>query len=213
MPTLAKRVLIVVGTLETRLEQLLTMARILYVQYTNPAGYPPLEHSSRILADSDWQVLFLGTGAAGADKLRFPAHPNIRVRQMGFCIAGWKQKLHYFAYVLWAIAWVIRWRPHWIYASDILSCPLACLLSYLPGLRVIYHEHDSPNSEGCHSRFFRWCLASRQRLGRRAMFCVLPNNVRADLFAKQVKQSAVRCVWNCPTRDEVALPRLPVNGA
>lgn len=37
--------------------------RILYIQYTNPAGYPPLEHSSRILAQADWEVLFLGTGA------------------------------------------------------------------------------------------------------------------------------------------------------
>ena len=24
--------------------------KILYLQYTNPAGYPPLEHSSQILA-------------------------------------------------------------------------------------------------------------------------------------------------------------------
>jgi MFS family permease len=35
------------------------MARVLYIQYTNPAGYPPLQHSSRILASAGWQVLFL----------------------------------------------------------------------------------------------------------------------------------------------------------
>ena len=34
------------------------MKRVVYVQYTNPAAYPPLEHSSRILADAGWQVLF-----------------------------------------------------------------------------------------------------------------------------------------------------------
>lgn len=56
------------------------MKRILYIQYTNPAGYPPLEHSSRILADAGWQVLFLGTGALGAAALRFPPHSNVRVR-------------------------------------------------------------------------------------------------------------------------------------
>ena len=63
------------------------MPRILYVQYTNPAGYPPLEHSSRMLADAGWEVLFLGTGALGAGALRFPQHLNIEVRQMPVCRA------------------------------------------------------------------------------------------------------------------------------
>ena len=65
--------------------------RILYVQYTNPAGYPPLEHSSRILADAGWSALFLGTGALGANELEFPAYRNITVRRMAFCRAGWRQ--------------------------------------------------------------------------------------------------------------------------
>jgi hypothetical protein len=34
-----------------------SVKRILYVQYTNPVGYPPLEHSSRILADAGLQIL------------------------------------------------------------------------------------------------------------------------------------------------------------
>jgi hypothetical protein len=44
------------------------MKRVLYIQYTNPAGYPPLEHSSRILADAGWReklhhlLLSLGPG-------------------------------------------------------------------------------------------------------------------------------------------------------
>src|ERR1041385_5473127 len=94
--------------------------RILYLQYTNPAGYPPLQHSSRILADAGWSVLFLGTGAApplqhssriladagwsvlflgtgaaGSGSLEFPAHQNIEIRRMPFCMAGWRQKLHF----------------------------------------------------------------------------------------------------------------------
>ena len=36
--------------------------RILYIQFTDPAVYPPLEHSSRLLADRGWEVLILGTG-------------------------------------------------------------------------------------------------------------------------------------------------------
>ena len=60
-----------------RLPQEARPKRMVYVQYTNPAGYPPLEHSSQILAGAGWKVLFLGTGAAGgADGLRFSAHPS-----------------------------------------------------------------------------------------------------------------------------------------
>src|SRR5437773_1379504 len=70
------------------------MIRVAYVQYTNPAAYPPLEHSSRILVGEGWQILFLGIGALGADALRFPPHERIEVRQMRFSPAGCWQKLH-----------------------------------------------------------------------------------------------------------------------
>ena len=60
---------------------------ILYVQYTNPGAYPPLEHSARILADRGWKVHFLGTGSLGAHALQFEVHPNIAVRKMRFCPA------------------------------------------------------------------------------------------------------------------------------
>src|SRR5437016_1577910 len=84
--------------------------RVLYVQYTNPGGYPPLEHSSRILADAGWQVLFLGTGALGADPLRLPAHPGISLRQIPFSRSGWRQKLHYAWFSAWVLSWTIFWR-------------------------------------------------------------------------------------------------------
>src|SRR5438045_1732602 len=91
--------------------------RIIYVQYSNPALFPPLEHSSRLLADAGWRVLFLGIGAMGAsDDLRFPYHERIDVRQMAFCPPGWKQKLHYALFILWVVGWVLKWRPQWVYA-------------------------------------------------------------------------------------------------
>jgi len=120
--------------------------RILYVQYTNPAGYPPLEHSSRILADRGWRVLFLGTGAHGADALQFPPHPNIEVRRWKFVRAGLWQKLHFLAFNDWALITALRWKPKWIYASDLFSCPVALLLKRI-GFRVLYHEHDSPGTD------------------------------------------------------------------
>src|SRR5437867_3345509 len=88
--------------------------RVMYVQYTNPAAYPPLQHSSRILAERGFEVLFLGSGAQGASSLAFPFHPKIRVKQLRFCEAGWRQKLHYATFVLWTLLWVLLWRPRWI---------------------------------------------------------------------------------------------------
>jgi glycosyltransferase involved in cell wall biosynthesis len=186
--------------------------RILYIQYTNPAGYPPLEHSSRILAEDGWQVLFLGTGALGADALRFPQHPNVRVRCLDFCRPGWRQKLHYFYFCVWVLGWTLRWHPSWIYASDPLVCPAALLLCSLPWLRVLYHEHDSPDGPpaGGFQRLVRW---ARRQVARRATCCVLPNEVRLERFkAETGRRQDVFCVWNCPSSPEVAPRRAPASG-
>src|SRR5437773_4592602 len=114
--------------------------RILYVQFTNPEAYPPLEHSSRQFANAGWEVVFLGTEAAGSEALRFPAHQAICVRRMKFYPPGVRQKLHYLLYAVWVLQWAILWRPQWVYASELLVCPIAWVLSFLPGVRVVYHE-------------------------------------------------------------------------
>src|SRR5690348_7529407 len=92
--------------------------RILYVQYTNPGAYPPLEHSSHLLAARGWEVVFLGIKIPGEDDLRLLPHPRIVVRQLSTSGTGWPQRVHYLLYGLWVAAWTLRWRPSWIYASD-----------------------------------------------------------------------------------------------
>ncbi len=179
--------------------------RILYVQYANPGAYPPLEHSSRILANAGWEVLFLGTGLAAVNALRFPPHERIHVQWMKYSPPGWYQKLHYLFYMAWVLKQVGRWRPQYIYASDIWGCPIAWLLSFVPGLRIIYHEHDSPGTPD--SVFQQLCMVLRRRLARRAEVCVLPNQFRAESFAQQTGRSNVICVWNCPRRDEIGEAR------
>jgi glycosyltransferase involved in cell wall biosynthesis len=200
------------GTLSGTVASRRMPKRIVYVQYTNPGGYPPLEHSSRILADAGWEVLFLGTGALGeANALRFPAHPSIAVKQLSFCPAGFRQKIHYVIFGLWVLAWVLAWRPRWVYASDALSCPVALALSCVPGLRIIYHEHDSP-SGGVGSgtnRFVMWC---RRVLARCARYCILPNQRRVEQFEADTGADNVLCVWNCPCKGEITAPRAPLNG-
>jgi glycosyltransferase involved in cell wall biosynthesis len=182
------------------------MKRILYIQYTNPGGYPPLEHSSRILASNGWSVLFLGTGALGADSLRFPAHPNITVRRMPFCPSGWRQKPHYLAYCLWVLLGVLIWRPKWVYASDPLACLSALIASWVPGLGVLYHEHDSPGARGVRSMSL--IMRARHLLANRAELCILPNSKRLERFIQDLGpiERAV-CVWNCPAKEEVSEQR------
>lgn len=179
--------------------------RILYLQYTNPAAYPPLQHSSRILADARWDVLFLGTRALGSDGLEFPQHKRIRVLRMPFCAAGMRQKLHYLRYVLWSFWWTLRWRPRWIYASDPLSAPAAWLAAFLPSVRVVYHEHDAlPDT--LPTSFMRLVRTFRRRIAEKAAIVLLPNAERAAVFARDtgIPPSKPICVWNCPARDDGA---------
>ncbi len=186
------------------------MRKILYLQYTNPAGYPPLEHSSRILANAGWKVLFLGTGAAGeANRLKFPPLRDVTVRQLPFCPPGLWQKIHYLCYLLWVIGWTLFWRPQWIYASDLLASPVSLVLSFLPGVQVVYHEHDTPD-ESWKSFFSRLYLWARKGAARRARICVLPNQERANQFSNEVVKGAeVFPIWNCPQIEEVRTPRTP----
>lgn len=180
------------------------MNRIAYIQYTNPAAYPPLEHSSRILADDGWRVLVLGIGVQGIESFHFPAHDNITFRQLPVCAPGWRQKLHYGRFVTWAIFWTLASRSCRVYASDQLSCPVGLLLSFVPGIRVLYHEHDSPTPDGEPSRFMRLVLWSRTKLAHRAALCILPNDRRAERFIREVGRDVpVTRVWNCPSRNEV----------
>jgi len=184
--------------------------KILYVQYANPGAYPPLEHSSRILAESGWQVLVLGIGLRGTEVLRFPPHPRIQVRLLKYCPPGWRQKLHFVWFALWSLLTSLRWRPEWVYASDPLSSPVAWTLSFFSRWQLIYHEHDSPSpavspaaAGSVASQFMRFVLWTRRQVARRAAFCVLPNARRAELFKLSTKtQRPVVCVWNCPAQAE-----------
>ena len=182
--------------------------KILYVQYANPGAYPPLEHSSRILAENGWQVLVLGIGSRGTEALRFPPHPKIQVRLRKYCPPGWKQKLHYCRFALWVLFISVRWRPRWIYASDPLSCPATWALSFFSRWQLIYHEHDSPSpavsgQPSMASQFIRFVLWTRRQVAQRAAFCILPNQARAEVFKLSTKTlRPVLSVWNCPDRSE-----------
>ena len=76
--------------------------KIIYIQYANPACYPPLEHSSHILATSGWKVVLLGVGSLGpSNDFHLRPHANITAHRLPFVQGGLLQKLHYIFFCLW----------------------------------------------------------------------------------------------------------------
>ena len=136
----------------------------------------------------------------------FPAHKQIKVRYMPFCAPGIRQKLHYLMFCGWVVAWVVAFRAKWIYCSDPLVCPAARLLSRVPGIRIIYHEHDAPGKQDGISALL---ISSRNVIAHRAWLNILPNERRAEQFKLETGTTRpIKCVWNCPRREElVALHR------
>jgi glycosyltransferase involved in cell wall biosynthesis len=188
--------------------------RILYIQFANPALYPPLEHSSRILADNGWDVIFLGTINRTTEKLAFTPHERITVTLLPAVSSGWRLKLNYLLYTLWVCLRTILWQPKWVYTSDLLSAPVAFLLKGLLRRRLIYHEHDTPTGPPVNI-FISICLIARKWVARNAEIVILPNQERIEYFCKEQKivKAKVYCVWNCPGFDELnpQRPRSPIN--
>jgi glycosyltransferase involved in cell wall biosynthesis len=181
--------------------------RIVYVQYTKPSAYPPLEHSARVLAEAGWDVLFLGITKHGDPHLDWPAQPGIAVRELPPGGPGWWRKVHYAWFAVWVFGWVLRWRPAYVYASDALACPVVLPVSYWPGVRVVYHEHDAPQVRG-RGLVRRAVLWTRRKLAERAEARVLPNEQRTEQFVRSVaNHRPTFSVWNCPSRVEVTPPR------
>jgi glycosyltransferase involved in cell wall biosynthesis len=183
--------------------------RIVYVQYTSPAAYPPLEHSSHLLVDEGWEVLFLGTRKHDDPPLDWQPRPGISLRELPPSGPGWLLKLHYAWFSVWVVGWVAIWRPSWLYVSDALACPVALALTFWPGLEIVYHEHDAPQV-GRRGIFSRMVLWTRRKCAVRAQVRVLPNETRAEHFNRYVaNHRPTFSVWNCPRRTEISKPRGP----
>lgn len=176
--------------------------RVLYVQYTNPGAYPPLCHSARILVAAGFDVAILGIAEDG-EALHFPSDPRIAITLIPLQPPGWRQKLHYARFAMWACLWARRWKPSWVYVSDLLAAPIGLALHQMLGARTIYHEHDTPDAASS-SIFVKAALAARRRLAAHADQCVLPNAERAQTFGRATGRCDAVTVWNCPMRAEVA---------
>jgi glycosyltransferase involved in cell wall biosynthesis len=185
-----------------------TRHRILYLQYGNPAAYPPLERSATQLLNAGWDVLFLGAHTAGVESLTLLTRPRARVLLLSSSRGRWRLKLHYLWFCMWASWRAVLYRPRWIYASDVMSAPVALLLKAVFGRRVLYHEHDAYDPERA-TVFMRACLAACRCLSHVSDLNVLPSDGRMDDFCRHNSVPKEKCarVWNCPSLAEVRQSR------
>jgi glycosyltransferase involved in cell wall biosynthesis len=173
--------------------------RVLHVQYTNPGAYPPLVRGAQLLAERGAHVLMLGTRVRSLDPLDPVPVPRITVRLAPAADAGWRLKAHYARYAAWVAREAAVWRPDWIYASDLLSAPIALAVASFTHSRIVYHEHDAPAHERP-SWAIRRSLDARLRLVQRADAVVAPNAERAARLSALAGGRHVFTVWNCPLR-------------
>lgn len=179
----------------------MTPTRILYVQYTNPAAYPPVEQGATQLADAGCEVLLLGVDDYDVRALRLAPHPRIACELFGTDHKrGWALKWHFVRFTAWVVARALQYRPDYVYVSDIMAAPAGWLLSAMLHLPVIYHEHDRFDPDGT-SFFMRVCLAARRFLARAAVANVLPSQGRLERLCADTGVTPDRCVrvWNCPS--------------
>ena len=179
--------------------------RVMYVQYTNPAGYPPLEHSAMQLASRGWEVRFAGIAGRGAAAMEFPPFPRIQVWQRRWQPPGVLQKLHYLSFAFWCVFKALSFKPDWVYCSDPLSALPGLWVHTLVGAKLVYHEHDSPAApKGKEKWFAAFCRRSRRNIAAKANVVVLPNEARLEAFlAENPTQGLAACVWNCPSQNDL----------
>lgn len=173
--------------------------RVMYVQYTDPAAYPPLEHGAWLLAEAGCQVHFVGVDLTQG-RMGLPTHERVSVSLMRPVAPGWRQKLQFLRFVWWTVGEARRWKPSWIYASDTLSTPAALAMCRLTGAKVVYHEHDAP-ADRSPSIFMRLARSCRRRLVRRASLLIVPSRERARYLGGDADRATI--VSNTPLRREV----------
>ena len=173
---------------------------VLFIQCTDPAGYPPLINASALLADRGWQVTTLTAPVRGFD-LVLPSDPRICVEHIRPRKSHRLQIEDYGRYLFSTAALALRIRPDAIYASDMPSAGPALLARLLSGAKLVYHEHDSPDPGGPKTYLKRM----RRIILRKADLLVFPNAKRAEIVGAEhgLDPARVKIAWNMPRRAEL----------
>ncbi len=181
--------------------------RVLFIQATDPAAYPPLIHASMLMAEAGWEVTFLSAPFEG-NQLGLPRHSRIAVRAIPTRPSHVMSKAAYAGYAAAAARLALRLQPEIVYASDPLGAGPGLLAARLARARLVYHEHDSPGPGSMHPALAR----ARAAAAKRAELVIFPNEARAGIAQAELGFSAgrLRIVWNMPRLAELpALDRRP----
>jgi glycosyltransferase involved in cell wall biosynthesis len=174
--------------------------RVLFIQATDPAAYPPLIHASMLMAEAGWEVTFLSAPFEG-NQLGLPRHPRIAVRAIPLRPSHVMAKPAYAGYAAAAARLALRLQPEIVYASDPLGAGPGLLAARLARARLVYHEHDSPAPASLHPALAR----ARAAAAKRAELVIFPNEARAGIAQAELGFSAdrLRIVWNMPRLAEL----------
>ena len=87
------------------------MPKAVYIQFTNPELYPPLEHGSRILVSNGWTCAFYGRGHAKTGTIVFPSLDGRKVQALPSWSMRLPTKVEYLLYAVWVAMQVAVHRP------------------------------------------------------------------------------------------------------
>jgi len=178
--------------------------RVLFLQFTDPAGLPPLRRAMTILLAHGAAVDAVGIRLHGGKVMPLLEDDRLSVHLVDRTGSARRNYARWFRR---AVRVARAGRPDWLYASDPLSAPAALVMARLLAVPVIYHEHDAPQRAGP-GPLGRLAVRARDTLARRAELCVLPSEERRRALADHLDgQLAAVTAWNCPLRTEVGPPR------
>lgn len=184
--------------------QHLTDKKILFIQVTEPAAYPPLINAALVASDFGWRSTFLSSPNVSS-KLCLPSSKYLSEIKLKPRHRQNVQALDYFKYC-WAsmkAAW--RLKPKIIYVSDPLGAFPGLVAAFFCHSQIVYHEHDSPKRQSDLHWLFRM---ARRAILERCDACIFPNEARALLAELDlgVPIERLKVIWNAPRVSE--LPRV-----
>ena len=174
------------------------MPTVVFIQFTNPEAYPPLEHSSQMLVNAGMTCVFLARENHLTGKITFRQIQGRTIEWYPFEFSWMGNRTTYLLFTVWALVKVLWVRPKMVYLSDPLSTPIGTLLLTL-GFSCIYHEHDSPDDTMCSSPL----MTFRKFVSERTTANVFPNELRAQRTLSSKALRTLQIVRNFPEAREV----------
>ncbi len=173
--------------------------KIFFVQFSNPAYYPPLQHVASIFVNRGWKLSFIS--------LQMDPHPPIKFELHGgradfFWVQGYENRFLVYLIYLWfflkSIYLIYYQKADWVYGSDHFSLPVLYAAKVLLKKRIIYHEHDTVSEK---PRFIvKYILKFKAAVVNNSALNIIPNKNRVADTNERGKWVQVQ---NMPSFEEV----------